>query len=122
MYVLDEYHDLIDESRDCAICGDKFEVGDKAVWVPAGYGPKNAIVPVHLHCAVKGDEIDLTVTELHDHAGTASRHEYQSFCSCGWASPWMESPGLADTSRRGHRLIIEVGVEAAGESCALQEV
>lgn len=58
-YVLDEWHDLIDDGQDCAICGDEFKVGQRAIWVPAGFGPKNAIVAVHLGCAVNTNEVEL---------------------------------------------------------------
>lgn len=65
---LEPYMDLVDpdDVQDCASCGDEFEVGQFAVTVSAGFGEDvlggRAVVSVHFHCAVQGQEIDLTGT------------------------------------------------------------
>lgn len=46
----------------CAICGDDFEKSQPVVDVPAGFGPSNMLVLVHLSCAVKEEEIEMTGT------------------------------------------------------------
>lgn len=53
-------HDDEPAGYDCAACGDEFEPGEKAVRVPMDYNRPKWKVTIHLHCAVKGDEIELT--------------------------------------------------------------
>ena len=53
--------DLIEDDVACAVCAEKIEINDKAVWTP--YAPEvnpQWVAPEHLHCAVSNDEIDLT--------------------------------------------------------------
>lgn len=56
--VLTEYHDLIQDEVWCAACGDDFEVGHQALWVPFdGVNPRRGIVAVHLAC-YQGEPLD----------------------------------------------------------------
>lgn len=57
-----EGDDCIEDGTYCMSCGEDFTVGEKAVYVPAGFGPENMILMVHLHCAVKQDEIEMVGT------------------------------------------------------------
>lgn len=64
VFVLREGGDILEDEGYCmgGSCGETFKPGDKCVYVPAGWGPRNAIIAIHLHCAVRGEEIELTGT------------------------------------------------------------
>ena len=57
-WVLDRNHEVIEEMSDCGICGEPFEVGQRAINVPFD-GRSRLVTTVHLGCAVNGDEVEL---------------------------------------------------------------
>lgn len=61
-FELESWHDVIDDGADCGICGDEMEVGQRAIYVPAGFTEPpwdKASVIAHLGCAINGNEVDL---------------------------------------------------------------
>lgn len=56
-YVLDAWHNVIEEEQTCASCGEPFEVGQRAIDVPLGVG--RWITTEHLGCAINQDEVAL---------------------------------------------------------------
>lgn len=62
VYTLDLGHHVMQEETDCPECGDEFEVGNRVLEVPWDSSDRSSrmIITVHLHCAVRNDEIDLT--------------------------------------------------------------
>lgn len=48
----------------CGKCGDAIYLGQWLLMVPAGYGPPNMVVAVHLSCAVRDDPEDGEVMEI----------------------------------------------------------
>ena len=59
-YTLDKWHDLVDEDEDvwCGICGDRFDVGQKVIEIPAGLDNPRWVITVHLGCAVNNGEVE----------------------------------------------------------------
>jgi len=52
---LEKWHHVIEEKDRCAVCGDRFKVGDELVWEPSVWMPdvEGAVEAAHAHCAVK---------------------------------------------------------------------